>query len=49
MWDLLEQISKVDPEHPCASHVDDLSHVLAGESEPDLKGKLLKAGRAVVK
>ena len=37
----------VDPEFPCSSHVDDLSHVLIGESEADLKGKLLKAGRLV--
>ena len=37
----------VDPEFPCSSHVDDLSHVLIGESEADLKGKLIKAGRLV--
>ena len=45
--DLMEKLSVVDPEFPCSSHVDDLSHVLIGESEADLKSKLLKAGRLV--
>ena len=41
------KLSVVDPGFPCSSHVDDLSHVLIGESETDLRGKLLKAGRLV--
>ena len=47
LYDLLDNLSKVDPEYPCAVHVDDLSHVLVGESASDLKAKLLKAGRLV--
>ena len=47
IWDLLDELSKVDPEYPCAAHVDDLSHVLVGESASDLKQKVLKAGRIV--
>ena len=45
--DLMEQLSNVDPEFPCSSHVDGLSHVLVGETEWELKAKLLKAGRLV--
>ena len=41
------KLSKVDPEFPCFSHVDDLSHVLVGETGGELKAKLLKAGRLV--
>ncbi len=47
LWELLERLSKVDPEYPCASHVDDLSHVLVVETESDLKGNMLEAGRAI--
>ena len=35
LWDLLEKLSLVDPEYPCAVHVDGLSHVLVGESASD--------------
>jgi len=45
----MDKLSKVDPEYPCFSHVDDLSHVLVGESCSDLKAKLLAAGRLVGK
>ena len=45
--DLMEKLSVADPEFPCSSHVDDLSHVLIGESKAYLKGKLIKAGKLV--
>ena len=45
--DLMEKLSNVDPEFPCFSHVDDLSHVLVGETGGELKAKLLQAGRLV--
>ena len=45
--DLMEKLPVVDPEFPSSSHVDDLSHVLVGESEADLRSKLLNAGRTV--
>ena len=47
LWKLLDKLSLVDPEYPCAVHVDDLSHVLVGESASDLRKKLLSAGRTV--
>ena len=47
LWDLLDRLSKVDPEYPCAEHVDDLSHVLVADTEAELKVKLLTAGRIV--
>ncbi len=37
LYDLLENLSRVDLEYYCAVHVDDLSHVLVGESAFDLK------------
>jgi len=43
----MEKLSCVDPEFPCYSHVDDISHVLVGETDSDLKAKLLSAGRIV--
>ena len=45
--ELLEKLSKGGPEFPCGSHVDNLSHVLVGETSGELKAKLLKAGRLV--
>ena len=47
LWELLDRLSNVDPEYPCGSQVDDLSHVLVAETAPELKLKLLKAGRYV--
>ena len=47
LFELLEQLSLVDPEYPCFVHVDDLSHVLVAETSGELKTKLLKAGRTV--
>ena len=49
LWELMDKRSKVDPEYPRSSHVDDLSHVLVGESASDLKAQLLAAGRVVGK
>ena len=40
-------MSIVDPEYPCAVHVDDLSQVFAAETHHELKDKLLRAGRLV--
>ena len=47
LWKLMDKLTCVDPENPCWSHVDDLSHVLIGESEGDLRKKWLAAGRHV--
>ena len=47
LWELLDRRSRVDPEYPCAQHVDDLSHVMVAETESELKAKLLAAGRLV--
>ena len=41
----MERLSKIDPEHPPNSHVDDISHVVIGETENHLKSKLIAAGR----
>jgi hypothetical protein len=49
LWELVAELSKVDPEYPCHEHVDDLSHVLVVETEFELKAKLLKSGRLVGK
>jgi len=43
----MQKLSVVDPEHPCAQHLDDMSHVLIGETESELKHKLVKAGTIV--
>jgi len=45
--ELMQKLSVVDPEHPCAQHLDDMSHVLIGETESELKHKLVKAGTIV--
>jgi len=43
----MQKLSVVDPEYPCAQHLDDMSHVLVGETESELKHKLVKAGTIV--
>ena len=47
LWELTAKLATVDPEYPCAQHLDDLSHVLVGETEGGLKSKLVKAGKIV--
>ena len=47
LWELTAKLATADPEYPCAQHLDDLSHVLVGETEGELKGKLVKAGKIV--
>ena len=44
LYELMERLSRVDPEHPPNSHVDDISHVVIAESEAELKTTLLAAG-----
>ena len=43
----MQTLSVVDPEYPCAQHIDDMSHVLVGETKSELKHKLVKAGTSV--
>ena len=45
LYELMWRLSRVDPEHPPNEHVDDISHVVIGETENDLKLKLLSAGK----
>ena len=47
LWELVEALSKVDPEYPVSVHVDDLSHVLVAETKTELEEKCLAAGRLV--
>ena len=47
LYELVEQLSKVNPEYPCWAHVDDLSHVIVEETPSELRANLLKAGRVV--
>ena len=47
LYDLVELLSKVNPEYPCFVHVDDLSHVIVEETPSELKTNLLKAGRLI--
>ena len=47
LYELVQQLSVIYPDCPVHEHVDDLSHVLIGETESDLKSKLLAPGRVV--
>ncbi len=47
LWQLVADLSVIDPEYPCSSHVDDLSQVFVAERKKDLEKKLLEAGRRV--
>ena len=37
LYELMWRLSRVDAEHPPNEHVDDISHVVIGETENDLK------------
>ena len=47
LWELVEELSKVQPEYLVSVHVDDLSHVLVVEAKIELEEECLEAGRVV--